>query len=40
MFDLGVGDILSVRIAGNVPTREVLGSVEYGCAWPEPGWCW
>lgn len=32
VFDLGVGDILSVRIAGNIISPEVLGSVEYGCA--------
>jgi carbonic anhydrase len=32
IFDLGVGDIFSVRIAGNVTSPEVLGSVEYGCA--------
>ncbi len=32
IFDLGVGDIFSVRIAGNVLSRKVLGSVEYGCA--------
>jgi len=32
IFDLGVGDIFSVRIAGNVSSRKVLGSVEYGCA--------
>jgi carbonic anhydrase len=32
IFDMGVGDIFCVRIAGNVPTREVLGSLEYGCA--------
>lgn len=32
IFDLGIGDIFSVRIAGNVVTREVLGSVEYACA--------
>jgi carbonic anhydrase len=32
IFDLGVGDIFSVRIAGNVTSRKVLGSVEYGCA--------
>jgi carbonic anhydrase/SulP family sulfate permease len=31
IFDLGVGDIFSVRIAGNVTSRKVLGSVEYGC---------
>lgn len=32
IFDLGVGDIFSVRIAGNVTSRKILGSVEYGCA--------
>ena len=30
IFDLGVGDIFSVRIAGNVTSRKVLGSMEYG----------
>ena len=32
IFDVGVGDIFSVRIAGTVTSRKVLGSVEYGCA--------
>jgi carbonic anhydrase len=32
IFDLGMGDIFSVRIAGNVTSRKVLGSIEYGCA--------
>lgn len=32
IFDLGVGDIFSVRIAGNITSRKVLGSVEFGCA--------
>lgn len=32
IFDLGLGDILSVRIAGNVISHEVLGSLEYACA--------
>jgi carbonic anhydrase/SulP family sulfate permease len=32
IFDTGMGDILSVRIAGNITSRKVLGSVEYGCA--------
>lgn len=31
IFDVGVGDIYSVRIAGAVTSRKVLGSVEYGC---------
>ncbi len=32
IFDLGVGDIFVVRIAGNISSPEVLGSLEYGCA--------
>ena len=32
VFDLGLGDIFSVRIAGNVISRKVLASAEYGCA--------
>lgn len=32
VFDLGVGDVFSVRVAGNVTSRKVLGSIEYGCA--------
>lgn len=32
IFDLGVGDIFSVRIAGNGLSRKVLGSIEYGAA--------
>jgi MFS superfamily sulfate permease-like transporter len=32
IFDLSIGDIFSVRIAGNVISRKVLGSIEYGCA--------
>lgn len=32
IFDLGLGDIFSVRVAGNVISRNVLGSMEYGCA--------
>lgn len=32
IFDLGVGDIFSVRVAGNIAGGRVLGSVEYGCA--------
>ena len=31
IFDLGLGDILSIRIAGNISSREVLGSMEYAC---------
>jgi len=32
ILDAGVGDIFSVRIAGNITSRKVLGSLEYGCA--------
>ncbi len=32
IFDLGLGDIFSIRIAGNIISREVLGSMEYACA--------
>ncbi|MBL9093299.1 MAG: sulfate transporter [Planctomycetaceae bacterium] len=32
IFDLGVGDVFGVRVAGNIVSRKVLGSLEYGCA--------
>lgn len=32
IFDLGLGDIFSVRVAGNVISPKVLGSIEYACA--------
>lgn len=32
IFDLGLGDIFSVRVAGNVVSPKVLGSIEYACA--------
>jgi MFS superfamily sulfate permease-like transporter len=32
VFDLGLGDIFSIRIAGNVARNKVLGSLEYSCA--------
>jgi carbonic anhydrase/SulP family sulfate permease len=32
IFDLGVGDVFSARVAGNVTSGELLGSIEYGCA--------
>lgn len=31
IFDLGMGDIFSIRVAGNITSREVLASAEYGC---------
>mgnify|MGYP003131032279 FL=1 len=32
VLDLGIGDIFSVRVAGNVIGRKTLGSIEYGVA--------
>ncbi|MBI2825253.1 MAG: bifunctional SulP family inorganic anion transporter/carbonic anhydrase [Planctomycetia bacterium] len=32
IFDAGLGDIFSVRVAANVISRKVLGSMEYACA--------
>lgn len=32
IFDAGVGDVFSLRMAGNILSRKVLGSLEYGCA--------
>tara|TARA_B100000809_G_scaffold149298_1_gene146818 strand:+ start:29762 stop:30364 length:603 start_codon:yes stop_codon:yes gene_type:complete len=31
VFDQGIGDIFSVRVAGNIVNEDVLGSIEYGC---------
>lgn len=31
IFDQGLGDIFSVRIAGNVANEDILGSMEYAC---------
>lgn len=31
VFDQGLGDIFSVRIAGNFVNEDILGSIEYGC---------
>ena len=30
IFDLGLGDIFSVRIAGNILNEDILGSIEFG----------
>jgi carbonic anhydrase/SulP family sulfate permease len=30
IFDLGIGDVFSIRIAGNVAQDKVLGSMEFG----------
>jgi len=31
IFDQGLGDIFSIRVAGNVINEDILGSAEYGC---------
>jgi carbonic anhydrase len=31
IFDLGLGDIFSVRVAGNIINDDILGSMEFGC---------
>ncbi len=31
IFDKGLGDVFSIRIAGNVLNEDVLGSMEFGC---------
>lgn len=32
IFDQGLGDIFSIRVAGNVLNEDILGSMEYACA--------
>ncbi len=31
VFDQGLGDIFSIRIAGNILNEDILGSMEFGC---------
>lgn len=31
VFDQGIGDLFSVRVAGNIVNEDILGSMEYGC---------
>src|SRR3954469_4478130 len=31
IFDQGLGDIFSVRIAGNIINEDILGSMEFAC---------
>ncbi len=31
IFDQGIGDIFSVRVAGNIVNEDILGSMEYAC---------
>lgn len=32
IFDMGIGDVFSARIAGNVVNDDLLGSLEFACA--------
>lgn len=32
IFDQGIGDIFSIRIAGNIVNTDIIGSIEYACA--------
>ncbi len=31
VFDLGIGDVFSARVAGNIINEDILGSIEYAC---------
>ena len=31
IFDQGLGDVFSVRIAGNIQNQDILGSIEFSC---------
>lgn len=31
IFDQGIGDIFSARVAGNIINKDILGSIEYAC---------
>lgn len=31
IFDQGLGDVFSIRIAGNVVNTDIVGSIEYAC---------
>jgi carbonic anhydrase/SulP family sulfate permease len=32
IFDLGIGDVFSARIAGNIASHRIIGSMEFACA--------
>jgi carbonic anhydrase/SulP family sulfate permease len=32
IFDVGIGELFGARVAGNIITSRVVGSIEYGCA--------
>jgi carbonic anhydrase len=32
IFDMGLGDVISIRIAGNIISEEIIGSIELACS--------
>ena len=38
VFDQGIGDIFSIRIAGNFVNEDILGSMEFACKLAELRW--
>lgn len=32
IFDVGIGELFNARVAGNITTSRIVGSIEYGCA--------
>ena len=32
IFDMGIGDIFTARVAGNIAPEKIIGSMEYACA--------
>jgi carbonic anhydrase len=38
IFDQGLGDIFSVRIAGNIVNEDILGSMEFACKLAQRSW--
>src|SRR5690606_7197161 len=31
VFDMGIGDLLSIRVAGNIASERILGNIEFAC---------
>lgn len=42
IFDQGLGDVFSARIAGNIVNEDILGSMEFACkvAGSKSSWYW
>ena len=40
VFDAGIGDTFTGRIAGNVVNDDMLGSMEFACAAAGAAWLW